>query len=1035
MNRLFVLAALAASLVGSVYAQSDGAIIGVVRDPSGAAAPNATVRVVQEETGAARELRTGPEGRFQAIRLAPGSYSVAVENEGFRRELIEGLELDSGRTLEISVDLQLGEQRDEVVVTAETPLISTAAADWGGLVESEKLKSLPLNGRDLFELSVLEPGATAPVSARTGLAQGLGSQISISGSRPNQNAYQIDGVWVNDATDAMPSSAAGLVLGLETVREIHLVTNPFSADYGRTAGGLFKAVSQSGTNQFHGAVYEYFRNSSLDAKNYFDPAGESIPPLRRNQYGGVLHGPVVADKLFFLVNWEGLRERRGRTQRTVVPSQQAKSGVLPGEGGGVRQVTVADTVKPYLGLYPNPNGRDFRDGTGEFVAQQTNRTNQDFFSGKLDWNAADALRFHTRYTYDDAVSVEPDPFGIWDFSLGSNRHFLTSEAEWIQPNTIASLRAGYSRVDNAETSEILQDIPAELSFVQGEPLGTLTVTGLTDFGGFLARARPRTFVLNSFQLNGDVTHMTARHTLLLGGGFDRVGFDQESDLSFVGSYTFPSLERLLAGRPSVAEVAQPGSDTERHWRYNQFQLYAQDSFRPVRGLDLSFGLRWEAASTPTERDGKVAAIRDLYNDRSVTVGDPLYTNPSWNNFAPRASLAWDPLGEGRMVVRAGAGLFYDLLGSRELVIAGVRTPPFYNRILVFGAPGFPDILNAAAGRTPSASVDGLDYEMQQPTTARWQLNVESRVGRNAVARVGYSGMRAYHLMGQLGNFNTPIPQQLSDGRWFFPADAPRLNPAFSRIGLRRSQFNAFYHGMTASLESRWRGRFRYQAKYTWSKAIDETSNATFNDFVASDQVPTTPDYRLNRGLADFDLRHVFAGSFSVVLPRLRNNPVRWALGGWELHGLTQWQSGNPFAPSVGFDQARLQTGFGDTGQRPDLAASAGADLITGRVSQWFDPTGFSLPAPGFLGTLGRGTLIGPSLFSFDVGVHKRFTVTERQAVTLRAEFFNATNHPNFQTPTSRELFNEDGSRVGSAGRITETATSSRQIQLALRYEF
>ena len=1015
----------------TLSAQSEGVIEGLVRDPSGAAVPSATVTLTRAATDVSRTAPADERGLYRALSLEPGVYRVAVEAEGFAPQVLEGLELSAGRTLELDFDLKIGPEREAVEVSGQAPLLSSAANDWGGLVSSAKLEQLPLNGRDLFELAVLEPGATQPTAARVSLAQGIGGQISVSGSRPNQNGYQIDGVWVNGPAKSLPASAAGNLLGLETVREIHLVTNPFDAKMGRTAGGVFTAVSESGANRFHGSLYEYLRNSALDAKNFFDSPGEPIPALRRNQFGAKLSGPAVKDRLWFLVNYEGLRERRGRTARTTVPSLEARQGRLPD-----RDVTVAPSVAPYLDLYPAPTGRDFGDGTAEAAQQLTTEVDEDYLAAKVDLQLDDSMRLSSRYSFDDALFADPDNMAIWRFLLGSRDHFWYSNLQKVfSPNTIADFQVAYSRVNNAETSDLRPDVGPELSFVDGQPLGTLTVTGLSNLGGFQARARPRRFILNSLQTSGHLSWWAGRHTIKAGGGVDRVRFFQNSDLSAVGSYTFGSLESLLRGQPRAAEVMDPSSDTLRLWTYYQPHFYVQDEVRLSQRLSVSLGLRWEAASTPTEENGKISTLRDLYTDREPTLGGPLYTNPSWDNFAPRASLAWDPTGAGRTVVRAGAGVFFDLLGSRELLIAGVRTPPFFKRILIFGRPGFPDILQAAAGRNPSASIDGLDYDLQQPYVGRWQLNVEHRVAPETVVRLGYSGMRGIHLMGQLGNFNTPIPERTSDGRWFFPADAPRLNPAFSRIGLRRSQFNSFYHGLTASLERRLRRNVRFGAKYSFSKSIDESSSPTFNDFEASDQVPTTPEYRLNRGLSDFDLRHVFAGNFSYLLPRLDGRATRWLLGGWEVHGLTQWQSGNPFAPSVGFDQARLRTGFGDTGQRPDAIAPAGDPAVLGGPARYFDPNAFGLPAPGFLGTLGRGTLRGPGLFALDMAVHKAFRLTERQTLRLRAEFFNLTNETNFQIPSGQELFTEQGGRVGSAGRITSTATPARQIQVAVRYEF
>ena len=1022
---------LAASVaVSPARAQSDASLEGVVTDPQGRVVVGAEVLVTEVGTGAVRNVVTGGDGRYSVAALQPGSYSVSIARDGFRPVSAAGIELSSGRAGHYSVQLELGEGRDAVEVVAELPLLSTSASDWGGLVPQGNLRELPLNGRDLYELSALEPGATLPASARTGLAQGIGRQISVLGSRPNQNSFQLDGVYVNDAASASPASAAGNVLGLEMVREVHLVTNPYGAEYGRTAGGVFTAVSRSGGPQFHGSLYEYFRNNALDARNYFDSPTVGAPPLRRNHFGVLAGGPVVAGKAFVLANYEALRERRSRTARPAVPTLEARQGRLPESDIGV-----AEEVRPYLDLYPVPNGRDFGDGTAASIRQLSDRIDETYVSGKVDLNLDSATQWSARYTFDDAASRTPDPMDLWVFGLDSNDHFLHTQLKHVHStNTLSTWRAAFSRVDNFENSST--SVPGNLSFVDGMPMGSITVNGLSNMGGFQARARPRRFILESYQLGASLVRSSGSSTLRVGGGYDRVRFNQRSDLSAVGSYTFDSLALLLQARPRIAEVMQPGSDTVRGWRYNQYFGFIQQEFRVGERLDLSLGVRYEAVSTPTEVNGKVAVLRDFVNDSETTIGGPLWKNPSADNFAPRVSAAWDPIGDSRTVIRAGAGIFFDLLGSRELTIAGVRTPPLFNRILVFGRPRFPDILRAAEGRNPSKSMDGLDYDLNQPYVARWQVNLERQISRGTMVRAGYSGARGIHLLGQLISANSPIPEVQSDGRLFFPQGSPYINPAFSRIGLRRSQFNSFYQGLTLSLQSRFGERLSLRGKYTWSRSIDEASNHTFNDFVASDQVPTVWNYRANRGLSDFDQDHVFAASFSCFLWEGNTSSLGALLGGWEMHSLIQAIAGTPFAPRVGFDRARLRPGFGDVGQRPDLVAGRTAgDIVLGDPARYFDASAFNLPEAGFLGNLGRGTLRGPGVFSWDLALHKTLFSNELQRVELRAEAFNLTNHPNFQVPSGRALFTRSGGRIGSAGRITTTSTNSRQVQLALRWEF
>lgn len=386
------------------------------------------------------------------------------------------------------------------------------------------------------------------------------------------------------------------------------------------------------------------------------------------------------------------------------------------------------------------------------------------------------------------------------------------------------------------------------------------------------------------------------------------------------------------------------------------------------------------------------------------------------------------------MIRAGAGVFYDLPGTRELVVAGARTPPFFNRLQPSNPP-FPDLLAAARAALPPNTVDMVDYYPLQPYVMQFQLSLERRLGRGTLAQLGYSGARGVHLSGLVGNINPPRPERLPDGRLFFPAEALRLNPAFDQISTRRTQFNSFYHGLDASLERRWAGGLRFQAKYTFAKSIDESSATIHVDFLASDRLPTMFDYRANRGPSDFDLRHVLAANSSWQLPGPRGAAARRWLAGWELHGLLAAQSGHPFGPSVGFDRANLRGAATDLGQRPDFAAVPGARVVVGRPEQYFDPRFYLLPAPGVYGNLGRNTLTGPGLAKLDAALHKSWTLREHHSLRLRLEAFNLANRPNFQIPSELLLFNSQGARVSSAGRITSTTTPARQFQAALKWQF
>jgi hypothetical protein len=1017
-----------------VRGQTTGAIEGFSFDPSGGTIASAEVRITHAGTGLERRLHTDAAGRYFAPGLSPGRYDLLASHPGFAAGIRRGVELAAGRVVRIDFRLQLGEVTQTLEVTGETPLVNPSPADWGGSVGRRDLDELPLSGRDLFGLAAQQPWVILASSASSSLTTGAGIQVSILGARPNQNAFRLDGVYINDATGVAPASAAGRLLGTEGISELRLVTSPFSAEYGRAAGAVITAVTRSGTNQYHGTLYEFGRNSALNAKNFFDPHGEKTPPLRRHQFGALLGGPLRRNRLFFLGNYEGIREIASRTQRSVTIGQAAREGRLPGEGG-FRIVPVAEAVKPYLDLYPAPNGRDFNDGTAEYVTDSVTNTREDYFSGKLDFVWSDQLRSALRYHMDRARTSNPDPFKIWTF-LGDSRHqVIQTETSYVaSPDTIHTFRTGFSRIRNAETSELPAPIPASLSFVKGQPLGTLQVAGLTDLGGPTARIRPRRFITNDFQFQHDATLVHGNQMLRFGAGYDRVQFNQRADVSTMGLYRFDSLADLLQARPRVGDLMAPGSDTIRGWRQHQFAAFLQDELRAGARFRMTLGVRYETYSPPSEVNGKISTLRDPLRDSQFTVGGPLFVNPSRKNFAPRAAVAVGLDQSGRAVLRAGVGIFFDLLGTRELIVAGVRVPPFFRR-LAPTQPEFPDLLAAARAAPASASVDAYDYHVHQPYVFRFQAALERQFGADFAAQIAYTGARGIHLPGMVGDINPPRPEILPDGRLFSPPGAPRLNPAFDQVAMRRTQFNSFYHAFLVSVQKRWARSVAFQAKYTWSKSLDETSTAIFGDFLNGDRMPTVFRYRWNRGPSDFDVRHAAAASFSWEIPSPDWRRLGSVLGGWQTHGLLHLQSGPPFSPRVGFDRARISLSAEDFGQRPDFAALPGSTIVLGDPQKYFDPMAFALPAAGFLGNLGRNAVPGPGLAALDLALHKLVWRREGHSLAFRAEVFNLANHPNYQVPSGMALFNNRLERLGAAGRITQTTTPARQIQFALKYSF
>jgi hypothetical protein len=629
---------------------------------------------------------------------------------------------------------------------------------------------------------------------------------------------------------------------------------------------------------------------------------------------------------------------------------------------------------------------------------------------------------------------------MWDFPGRARNYMVQSETQFLKTaDMILSFRMGFSRVWNAQESVPVVDAVKNLSLVPGRTMGQIRVVGLPDLGSSVTGissilTRPRRHTLNDYQFSQEGTLIRGAHAFRFGGGYDRVQLNQLADVAVAGSVRFDSLADFFAARPRNGDFMVPGSDTVRGWRQHQFFFYLQDEWRAARRLNVTLGVRYETYTVPDEVNGKIATFRDPLSDPQVTVGGPLFQNPSRENFAPRTALAWDIFGTGKTVLRAGGGIFFDLIGNRDIVVPGNRMPPFFQRATP-NAPPFPNITAGPPGGI-NISPDTLEFYMHQPYAAQFQLRLQQQIGPDTVVQIGYAGARGVHLMGQVTNANTTRPQYLPDGRLFFPANGPRMNPNFETIIVHRPHFDSSYHALILSGQRRFRHGVQFQFKYGWGKSLDNNSlTITQSDFGNAEGIPTVFNYRANRGPSDYDLRHDFAVNFSWQLPGPSAGIAKAVFGGWEVHGLMTARSGQYLSPQLGFDRARLRPSSSDQGQRPDSTGRPAGDVVVGLPERWFDPVAFTLPEAGFLGNLGRNTVQGPGLVSLDTAVQKYIWKRERHSLRLRVEAFNLPNRPNFAIPSDLKLFNNQGQRLPTAGRITNTTTSSRQIQLAMRFSF
>ncbi len=1026
-------------------------ISGTVTDQSGAIMPNVSVTVRNLDTANETTITTASDGSFRVPQLLPGNYELRASATGFRRAVRTGIHLNVGDHAVVDMQMAVGLLNEEVQVTDAPPVIETTSSELSGIVDDKQMRDLPLNGRDFFQLTMLQPGVVPATNAGPNpWGQGGIAKATVNGMRPTYNNITIDGTDVNDPTyNIPPGGASGAFLGVEAIKEFRIVTNTMSAEYGRNAGSAISAITQSGTNKLHGSVYEFLRNSIFDAKNYFDLPQQPIPHFSRNQFGGAIGGPIAKDRTFFFVNYEGLREALGRTATATVPDALAHRGFLPDPNnpGTLTNVGVNPAVAPFLALYPLPNGQNFGDGTGLLTSSASQPTTENYLTARIDQKlGANGLLFG-RYTLDRSDTENPflSTFvpGFRAFQFRRNQFFTLSETQTFTTKLLNEFRFGFNRTvygANAANSNPGVTISA---LAPSGPLGLLDIQGLSAVGNSVLF--PITSAGNTFQFIDNFSINTTRHLIKFGADIRRVQMNGKFDLYSGGAYTFFTVSDFLQAAPFSYFGAVAPSDSNRGYRQTALGFFAQDDFKVRPSLVLNLGLRYEYNTTPTEARGRIVNIRDTLHDTAVTLGDPLYEAPT-KMFSPRIGFAWTPWAGRKTVIRGGYGIFYDQIWMN--LYGNTRWSPPYYHTTFFLFPKFPDALAGAGATIPVGINAPIQFHMAQPYAMQYNLNVQQDLSHNFAFTMAYVGARGVHLPTQ-EQVNPPTPTVQPDGRLFFAAGAPRLNPNFGPIGNVHMRSNSFYNGLQAKVERR-SGALQFQAAYTFSRSIDDASGPYPTDWTTDPAVPQNPfNLRDNRSISSFDHTHALTANLVYELPfgQGKQFGASWPgvlnaiAGGWSVSGITSAISGGPFTVLLGFD--RCQTV--DTPCRPDVVP--GKLRILGNPNQWYDPAGFSVPAAGFLGNAPRNPLRGPRLFTQDIGLRKEFRFSERTRLEFRSELFNVFNHPNFAAPNNTRdptgaggrgdvvFADASGTPVGNAGKIFSTVTTSRQIQFALKLSF
>lgn len=1024
-------------LCGAARAQTVGASIqGIVTDSTGAVVPNAQVLVRNIATGASQDLQSDAVGRYHVPLLPPGEYEVRISAPGFQGVMRSGIRLAVGQNAVVDVALQPGPVATEVNVQADVASINVTSAALSGLVGDKQIRDLPLNGRSFQQLALLQPGVSAALAAGNDVVGGRTPKISINGARPEQNNFLLDGTDINNVYNKTPGSVGGVLLGVEAVLEFQVLTNAYSAEFGRSSGGIINAVTRSGTNEFHGSLFEFLRNSTLDAKNFFDAPNQPIPPFKRNQFGGTLGGPIVRNKTFFFATYEGLIERLGITGVTAVPDSNARQGILPN-----RTVPLHPAIPAYLQtLFPLPNGRSLGGGAAEYLFSRSQPTDEHFVQGRIDHHLSARDTLFGRYTFDNGnVNRQPitKPPIVFTKEHSRNQYFTLEHQRTFSSALLNTVQLGFSRSTQEADNQRTIAIPPSLSWVPGEPFGFLTISGLvTEMAGDFRL--PRLDRLNNFQL-GDTLFLTrGRHAARFGFQGQRLQFNQNTVSQRGGIVNFDNLENFLQGIAASVDVALPGLvDPVRGYRQSLFAFFAQDDVRLKPNLTLNLGLRYEFITVPTEVNGKISNLRGV-TDSQLIVGDPWHANPSLRNFAPRVGLAWDPFGTGKTSVRAGFGIFFDEILPKYYFFSGSLNPPFTTRTSILRPP-FPNVVANFNPNAPvRAQLQTVNFDLQSPYVMQYNLSIQRALPGNWDVTLAYAGSRGNHLL-RLGDANL-APEIIVNGQKVYQPQLGRRNPNFTGIWQRVTDAQSFYNSFQLGVLKRLSYGLRAQVSYTFSRSVDDSSGINSQDFDNVVQYGLDWwDRTIDRGLSAFHAKHNLTFNWTYDLPFARSLAGLGGaiLKGWQLNNITTIRSGHPFTVRLGFNRSgNLNTTSFSAHERPNLRPGASNNSILGRPDRYWDINAFELPPPNQRGNLGRNTIIGPGLVSVDISLAKSFAWGDGRTVQFRAEVFNLPNHPNFAVPSGRIAFTNAASAVAPDwGRITSTVTTSRQIQFGLKLTF
>ena len=973
-----------------------GSIRGKILDASGGAVSNAAVTGIRSETGLVRTVQSDAQGAFDLVELPIGHYRLVAEVKGFQRYVQDGITMDVNETAVVTIRLTVGAPTQQIEVRADAPLIEGTITSLGKTVEEREVLDLPLNGRNFSQLGLLQPGVVpiTPGLAQAGGSLRNGQPYAVNGQRPESNNFLIDGA------DNFNSVDGGFVLQppIDAIAEFRILTHTANAEFGHSSGSTTNIVTRSGTNAFHGAAWDFLRNDAMDAKSFF---AQEVEPLKRNQFGGTLGGPIRKDKTFFFVYYEGLRNRQGETENPTVPSLLERQGnfsqTVDPSTGQVDPLINEITGQPIPGnqlpginpisqnllqFYPLPNLR-----TNGFVTTQTLDQNNDQFGIRLDHylTAHDVLNFRYMFSQGDATDpLSTAGANVPGFPVAENQrvqNFVGQETHTFSPTLVGVARFSFMRNKYLFNEAVNHTTPASLGFTYAPSLDVELGPPFVQVGGYASIGDPitgpRDTYENAVDVSGSVTWIHGRHELNFGGGY---GHDQINVLFGIASNGFfvfapapisNALASFLIGQPVF--FLQGGGDPSRGLRGNNLSFYGQDTYKITSRLTLNAGLRCELPFPYTEirnrqnlfEPGVQSVVFPDAPPGLVYLGDPGVPAgliPTQKDaFAPRVGLAWDPTGSGRWLVTTAYGIFYDpyYTGQGGPLQTPISAPPFLQTPQI-NFPNFADPFGVNPFNESFAqpmTLLTLDKNLRLPYAQDWNLNIQRSFGSNWLFEIGYVGTKGTKLPRFIeGNPAVFVPGESTEdnvNQRRLYSGCTLANPAapcnYASVGMIAGIANSTYNAMEVSLKKRFSYGLSFLASYTLSKTLDDVS--TFNitgsasqSVAGENDLAQNPfDLAAEHGRSMFDARHRLVVSYNWNLP-FWNHPQNWyqqILGNWQANGITTLMSGTPFTVYDSQDVS-LQGGApeisGFSSNRPDLIGNPNSGPRT--PQEWFNVSAF-----------------------------------------------------------------------------------------------